>query len=49
MGCLKLKGEHFNCEVPTVGFPQNDCVSIVEPKRLDRLFDWTFLVEQNEK
>jgi hypothetical protein len=42
------KENRLNCEVPTVWLPQNDCVTISQPKRLDLLDERTFVVEQNE-
>jgi hypothetical protein len=46
---LEVKKENrLNCEVPAVWLPQNDCVTISQPKRLDLLDERTFVVEQNE-
>jgi len=42
------KENRLNCEVPTIWLPQDDCVTISQPKRLDLLDEWTFVVEQNE-
>jgi hypothetical protein len=42
------KENRLNCEILTVGFPQNDCVAISQPKRLDLLDEPAFVVEQNE-
>jgi len=46
---LKVKKENrLNCEVPTVWLPQNDCVTIAQPKRLDLLDERMFVIKQNE-
>jgi hypothetical protein len=46
---IEVKKENrLHCEVSTVWLPQNDCVTILQPTRLDLLDERAFVVEQNE-